>query len=406
MELKYSCPSCGNNTYKSRGWNKNRTRREFRCTSCGKNLTISNDELEYLTENVRLAKKVQRFSDFNRLERKTFRNFARIDNALEDLNSELIRLLKENSLSDFTINHKDTDNSATAIIHFTDAHFNELVDLSSNKYDFNIASKRCKKFVDMVKKFLSSFSVSNVVLAMTGDLINSDRRYDEIMHMATNRSKAVFLAVYIVEQIILDLNKEYNVIIASIVGNESRVRADGTSSSKLVATDNYDYTICNMLQWVFKDSKGVSFIIAKEDPSELIINVAGRNILLFHGHQSVMNKDPQQGLAKIYRKYMDRGITIDFSIFGHFHEAYIGDLFARGGAIVGGNAYSDGWLQLPSKASQNLHIITPDSIHSIKIDLQNTEDIEGYNIKKELESYEAKSYDKVKRSDIISKIRI
>ena len=40
---------------------------------------------------------------------------------------------------------------------------------------------------------------------MQGDLLNSDRRLDELLQMATNRTKATFLEVDIFQQIILHL---------------------------------------------------------------------------------------------------------------------------------------------------------------------------------------------------------
>jgi hypothetical protein len=66
--------------------------------------------------------------------------------------------------------------------------------------------------------------------------------------------------------------------------------------------------------------------------------------------------------------------------------------------MCGANAYSAEGLGLASKAAQNLHIITADQrIHSIKVDLQNVEDVEGYAIEEELCHYHAKSVGKTHR---------
>jgi len=48
MKIKYICNRCGNGIYKSRGWNKTKTKREFRCSNCGKNITLSFRQVEEL----------------------------------------------------------------------------------------------------------------------------------------------------------------------------------------------------------------------------------------------------------------------------------------------------------------------------------------------------------------------
>ena len=46
-------------------------------------------------------------------------------------------------------------------------------------------------------------------------------------------------------------------------------------------------------------------------------------------------------------------------------------MFSRSGGIVGNNAYSDKTLNLRSRASQNMYVVSPDgSIHTMGIDLE------------------------------------
>ena len=75
--------------------------------------------------------------------------------------------------------------------------------------------------------------------------------------------------------------------------------------------------------------------------------------------------------------------------------------------MVGSNDYSDKKLNLISKASQNIHIIYDKNRRdSIKIDLQNTDEIEGYNIDKSLEAYNPKSSSKLISETTIVKVVI
>jgi len=41
MEINYNCPRCNNNIFKSRGWNRRKIKREFRCDKCGKTVTLT-----------------------------------------------------------------------------------------------------------------------------------------------------------------------------------------------------------------------------------------------------------------------------------------------------------------------------------------------------------------------------
>ena len=230
---------------------------------------------------------------------------------------------------------------------------------------------------------------------MTGDLLNSDRRLDELLAQATNRSKATFIAVRLIELMLLDLNEDFNVTVVSVTGNESRVGKD-VAWNDIVATDNYDFTIFNILEYLFRGSKGIQFI-KNADPLEQVVKVNGKNILLIHGNQRRFKPNPEAGVQSIKGKYAARGIIINFIIFGHLHSALIGDMYARGSSLVGANEYSDRGLQLNSRASQNIHIVySRDRIDSIKIDLQDVTGVEGYDIKRELEAYKAKSSDKEK----------
>jgi len=265
-----------------------------------------------------------------------------------------------------------------------------LVNLAINKYDFTIAAKRCQLLVSEAKHYFRAKNIHKVLFAMTGDLLNSDRRLDELLAQATNRSKATFIAVRLIELMLLDLNEDFNMIVANVTGNESRLGKD-IGWNDIIATENYDFTIFNILEYLFRGSKGVQFI-KNADPVEQVIKINNKNILLLHGHRKKFKSNPETAVLSIIGKYAARGIKIDFVIFGHLHSAFISDVFARGSSLVGANEYSDRDLGYLSRASQNIHIVyNSNRIDSIKVDLQDVTGIEGYNISRELEAYNAKS---------------
>ena len=352
---------------------------------------------EIVQYNVRLAKQKQRFADLNRIANKSFRESARTENALVEYNKELITLLQKESLKTTVKKYRDKT-KAVLVVQIADTHFNELVDIDSNKYDFEIASKRLQKFAHHIKKYAKFYGIKNILVAITGDLINSDRRLDEKLSLSTNRAKATFLGVHLLKHFILDLNQVSNIQVCCVTGNESRVNEE-LGWIDIVASDNYDFTIFEMLNLLLPE---IHFI--KGNALEIVVEINGQNILVIHGHQ--LGKMDSNQVGKVISKYAAKGVIINMIICGHLHETMIRDNIARSASLVGSNAYSENALNLSGTAAQNIFIFTNDGRHDIRIDLQETDLWGGYPINKELSSYNAKSLNKTQEKQTIFKIII
>ena len=351
---------------------------------------------EIIQHNILLQKRSQKQADLNRIKNKAFREHSRLENALVEYNKALIDLIKAESLKT-TIKQHTSNGKQAIIVQIADTHFNELVDLKNNKYDFEVASKRLQKFAHHIKEYAKFYNVSEIFIAITGDLLNSDRRLDEKLSMSTNRAKATFLGVHLLKHFILDLNSVANISVGCVSGNESRAYELGWVD--IVASDNYDFTIFEMLRLLMPD---INFITS--GGLELVVEVNGHNVLLIHGHQlGNMNNDK---IAKVMSKYARNGIILDFMMCGHLHETKITDLFARSSSLVGANSYSENALLLSSRAAQNIYIMKDKERHDIRIDLQHTKGFNGYPINKELSSYNAKSLDKTLKKQTVFKIVI
>lgn len=334
-----------------------------------------------------LSRRVQKQSDQLRVERKHTRETNRVYNVLEELGKEIENTFKLHDMSKLTKSHKVV-NKTTGVLQLSDLHFGERVDDGlNNVYDLRVIAARLKKFVDKAKTYFMAHGVESIVIAMTGDLINSDRRLDEITVNSKNRSEILFNAVDILQQLILDLNEDFVVNIASICGNESRVGKD-VGWSSFTASDSYDYMIHEILSRMFKDAKGVHFI-PMSDPLECVIEVNGSNLLMIHGHNGLANTAKMENeVNKTKARYASRGIKIDYVIAGHIHQSYVSDNFARSSGLVGGNAYAEKALNLHGKAAQNIYIFEDDgTIDGIKIDLENYSLKNSYNFDPETEAY-------------------
>jgi len=341
-----------------------------------------------------LARRLQRSTDALRVERKEFREEVRNLSLLEELADRMIDAINIAGHTDFkTINHKNPKFAQEGIMQISDCHFNEIVELPFNQFDFTIGAKRMKKYVIKAKRIFKAHGIKTVWIAFTGDMINSDRRIDEVMNMATNRTRASVLTAMIMKQVLIEMNEDFNLKVVMVTGNEGRVHKE-MGSSEIMLSDNYDVMIHEMLRMMFMDKPGIEFLDG--NMMEQLIQVKGNNILMIHGQQIRMSQVSSQ-IQRLKGKWSDylSGETVNYVIFGHFHTARITDLFGRSGGLAGANSYSDSLLQLSSRASQNIYLVDHEGIDGIKIDVQKYDGIEGYNIDKVLEAYNPKSAKRV-----------
>lgn len=326
-------------------------------------------------------KQLQRKTDELRVLKKEFREHSRVENTLTGLNESLVEILSQESFKPITYEHFEKE-GPVLIVQVTDTHFNELVTLPDNLYDFVVGAKRLQKYAGKVRKLAELYKAKNIVLALTGDLINSDRRLDEMLNQSTNRMKAAVIATQILYHFIQDINHAANVKIVGVSGNESRVKIDH-GMSEIAMSDNFDFLIYNMLRLLFKGANGVDFVDG--DPVEQVINVNNSNILITHG---TTIREGQAAMQQVFGKYAAKGILLDYAVFGHVHFTNITDIYSRSGSLVGNNVYSDRYLNLITKASQVIHAIEKDgSLDSHKISLQYTDGYEGYDIKEDITAH-------------------
>ncbi|WGL30680.1 lambda ser/thr protein phosphatase [Synechococcus phage S-CRES3] len=351
-------------------------------------------DLETVAENVRLAKLVQKQSDASRIKNKAFREHARIENAVISYNEAIVAELEQvgESMRGCDVRSGPLDPKAAAlVVHLSDNHFNELVNLPTNRFDFEVAAKRLQLLAQKAKLFGKAYGVERVVVFFGGDLMNSDRRLDELLAMSTNRAKATLLAVHLYKQFLMDLRSEFFVDCFGVTGNESRAK-ENLGWVDVVATDNYDFTIFSMLQVIFDTMQDKGMRFHDFNANEVVFKLHNETFLGVHGHQ--VNATDQKKCQAIIGKYAAKGINITHILCGHIHATVVSDYVSRNASLVGSNAYSEEALGFVSKAAQNIHLVTPQGLDGIKCDLQNIEGVDGYDIIEALAAYNARSADK------------
>ena len=322
---------------------------------------------------------IQKLRDIQRIERKIKREDFRKNNSSDKYLSEIVKQLKGFKLLELKTYEKENKKEEfEGIFQLSDLHFNEIIsDLTENSYDFTIASKRLKKYVTEATKIFKVYGVKKLLVAMTGDILGSDRRVDERLSQATNRSKATIIGMFLLEQVIRELNVNFDIKITMVCGNESRVYESGNTD--IVFSDNYDFMMYYFLKIIFRNNLTMFFDPENENIYKKIININGKNILFLHGHN--ISKNTEIDVIKLTGQIAALSdITLDYVIFGHIHNCQISDFYARSSSLSGGNAYSANQLKLASRSSQNIHLVSKKSIMSMKIDLQDVNGVTGYPV--------------------------
>ncbi|MGK6342842.1 hypothetical protein ACMGDK_11420 [Chryseobacterium sp. DT-3] len=375
---------------------------------CSRHIKYRLSDKELLESNVRYKKEKQKFQDKNRIDNKTFREYARVENAVEDLgqaikeqNRKFGAHLKEFNISPITKQNKNFE--VYGVMHITDTHTNELIDLPNNKYNYRIFSQRLKKYINECLEYFRFRNVGKIVILFGGDLLNSDRRLDEILNQSTNRAKAVVLTCHIFKQAILEIrNSGFEIDIISVLGNESRVKHEMTFSNEAFS-DNYDFTIMAQLREMFEFSEIEGIRFTSIDKLENIVSFPQQNWLIAHNVNKIV--DDQTKTQSAIGRYALKGQHIDFIVGGHIHSTRITDYSARSSSMSGSNTYNEHALNLIGRASANCFVVDGRNRYTQVIDLQDAEN-EGYEIISKLEAYNVKSELKLNETTTVFKVVI
>jgi hypothetical protein len=315
-----------------------------------------------------------------------YKKLLREENRIDILQEKLITALENNITpyeNKFIPVDQHPDHENVAIIQLSDLHLNESVDPKNvkgvNEYNWKIASKRLKKYADRCKKKMESAGTEKIIIALTGDLYNSNRRYDEIVDNMDSLAVAVIIGSDLISKFIMDVSQGRYTTVYSVFGNESRIREEYTANHW---EHNFDFINHYMMKYRLEQQENIFFNNPTYDHSVVIKDVLGANILLIHGHNRTSF---EKELVKFAHDPHDP-IIIHYMLHGHVHETKISHNSKRSASLVGSNSYSYNMLGLPSYAEQNIHFIIKETdkripiMETTTINLDHTGDIEGYDL--------------------------
>ena len=307
----------------------------------------------------------QRTLDLARIDRKLFRSDARTINSLEDTFEAMYSRLGQTKVKRKPYIEKVRQNDPVGILQLSDLHFNEVVNLKHNKFNTEIAKERLDQYFYNATKYLIRNGVKHIIITFLGDIINSDRRFDERLTNAATNAEALVEAYNYFCDTIENLYREFHITdIYSVVGNESRLDKDLSMIDKLLV-NNFDFIFHMMLKRYFKGVINVHDM-DYENSIERVIDINGYNLLLTHGFTTKMNQKPYEVLKNAKTRHPE----INGVVLGHYHSPLISIDFSRNGGLPGANSYSLNTLGIPYESpSQNVLIIENGKLNSKLIEL-------------------------------------
>ncbi len=318
-----------------------------------KELSIANKKLQSYQDKLRIARKMLREQN---------REVSVLENFVKDVEDILIhKKFKFKPLK------KVFDNqSKSMVVQLSDLHFGKVVNLEHNKFNMSVAQKRLELYSKKIIDIGNRFGVKNILIAITGDLLNLDSHMDSLLTNESNRASCFVEAFEIMLNFINTLADNFEgVSLQGVLGNESRLRtSEYNSNVNKLAENNFDTLMFKLLKKVCKNVR----FIGNCDRLHDVIEVSNKRIAITHGDKFKHTKDE---VYKFKARVMEQiGGKIDYTIFGHIHSTLITPTFARSGSLVGADEYAFNGLNISeSIPSQNIYIIGGEDITPIEVKL-------------------------------------
>lgn len=330
------------------------------------------DELSVLEkENIRLKKDIQRYRDKIRILQNEIKQVNRKENDFEEILKELLD--KVDKQEKIKIEHNTSiNNDNIGIIQLSDLHFNKVVKLAENKFNFDVAQKRLTKLFRKAQTIFDMNNIKKVAIIFTGDLFNLDKYNNKITNEGT-RAEGFYKGWNIMRTLLDEMYSKYELMFAGVVGNESRIDDEFPISDSL-AINNFDWLLYQFIKERYSDC----IFLNDNNKIEDVISINNKNIHISHGYflKQIFSgsklKNKLESLNDIrVRWLLKKNIKIDYFLFGHIHSPLITDEFGRSGSLVGADDYSSNKLNIvSSKSSQNIYIVSKNNIYGLIIPLE------------------------------------
>ncbi len=256
------------------------------------------------------------------------------------------------------------ESKTEAQVNVADWHLGMQVDNYWNTYNFDIASKRLKKFTYKAIQDCKLYKVNTVHVMNLGDLIHGLIHTSTRVEAEFNVQEQVTKASELLAGMLREFAKNFETVyFYNTYGNHSRF----TSNKKdALDTENFELFIPMFLKGMLSEYSNIIFEDNKVDKQWIVADICGHLIIGTHGDRDKIRKAPSN-ITMMYKK--------PYKIFiGHQHHIESWTQHSVEIKMVGAMCSVETHakdLRLTSKASQNICIYDKDGlIHSHDIELQ------------------------------------
>jgi hypothetical protein len=244
---------------------------------------------------------------------------------------------------------KGAPGQSTAVITFSDLHYEESVDprvvSDLNEYNTTIAEERTGRFFENSLKLVdmarSKSMIKQLVLWLGGDLI-SGYIHEELMESnqlsPIDASIRVFALMISGIDYLLEHGEFEEIVVVTSVGNHGR-----TTQKRRVSTatqNSYEWMIYNFLATHYANEPRVRFKLSRSYHNYLDVYDF---TLRFHHGENIRYGGGIGGITIPLNKAIaswNEGRKADIDVMGHWHQRISQKHFVVNGSIIGYNAYA------------------------------------------------------------------
>jgi len=262
------------------------------------------------------------------------------------------------------------DSPCAAVMHITDAHMGAIQIASEiegfGEYSPEISRSRqmtfAKKIIDWTETNRSAYTIPELHILVTGDLISGDIHEELRITNAFPAPVQVVEAANVLSDQISMVAPHFEKVVVQFVSEDNHARLTKKPQAKEAGYNSFNYLVGYIAKERTSRLPNITFNIYPQ--YEAVVNVMGRRYLLCHGHNVLgWGGFPWYGVErKIAREAVKRMNAPDCTKFhkvigGHWHTPICTPLYWFGGSVSGTDAYDhrSGRHSEPSQAAWMVH---------------------------------------------------
>ena len=304
---------------------------------------------ELQKERQELQKEKQKLSDERVELNRRIREEARKESYLDLVRKVILQETKPIELvRDENCNYAFTHNSL--IVHLTDIHAGEEVNIYSNQFNQDILKQRIEKYTDKVINIAELHKSENcylIISEVVSGIIHNNLRLQNNMDMMESFKYVSELIASMIRRLSFHFN-EVHIYVTE--GNHSRISPNKEDSLK---GENMDILLTFYLSARLQNYENV-YCHDNEDPVEIArFDVYGKHIMSAHG-----DRDNPQNVIQNFT--MIFGVKPDILYLGHRHTNGLSTVFGsrviESGSLIGTNNYAQD-IRKTSKPEQTISVV-------------------------------------------------